>query len=72
MLSTVYPNYKWIPWRFQRPPKNFKDDPELMMHMLAEVEMELKIVNPEDWYRISGKQLEDLGLRYFLTKKKSL
>jgi hypothetical protein len=59
MLSQVYPNYPWLPWKFTRFVSN---DPEIMNKAIDYVEKELRISQPEDWYRVSTRQLLHLGI----------
>jgi len=45
MLSTVYPEYDWLPWKFQHAPLKSLEDVTVMRRMLKEMEAELKINN---------------------------
>src|SRR5690348_15224240 len=70
MLSTVYPKYKWIVWKFSRSPKGSGDNPDVVEAVLRDLEQKLFIDKPEDWYRVSRAQLTHLGVRYFLHKNR--
>ncbi len=69
MLSTVYPNYNWVPFNFKRAPRNLINDPKFVEIILKEVENKLIIINLEDWYRVSISQLQKLGFNYLLFSK---
>jgi hypothetical protein len=72
LLKAAYPEYKWVPWKFAHTPKKLSDDPNFLKTVVEYVEKELDLLDPEDWYRVSAKQLEELGVLYLLTKGQSL
>jgi hypothetical protein len=68
MLTDIYPNYRWLPWKFKHSPKHLAKDSKALELALSVLEVELNIIDPEDWYRVSTSQLKALGLYYFLEK----
>jgi hypothetical protein len=72
LLRNIYPDYDWMPWRFATIPKGASDDPEVMSKALKFVEKELKMTQPEDWYRVSVSQLSQIGVHHLLAKNGSV
>ena len=52
ILSDVYPEYEWLPWRFIRTPKQFWDDPKNQRTFLEWAGKQLKIKEMSDWYKV--------------------
>ena len=72
MLSKIYPNYKWEPWRFKRAPRKLFSDPNEIKAALNFVEKQLMFSSLEDWYRISNLQLKEIGLLSLFGNKTKL
>lgn len=68
MLSDIYPEYNWVPWKFLKTPKAIVNDPKFMVAMVDFLEKELLITHPGEWYRVSKIQLMDIGFIYQLNK----
>jgi len=62
MLRSVYPEHKWLPWKFKRLPRQIGRDDDAMKEALSYIEIERNIRSPEDWYRVSHRNLIDLGV----------
>ena len=62
MLKSIYPEHKWIPWKFNRFPINAHLDEDVVAKALSFVEKERDIQSPEDWYGISENVLKEMGL----------
>jgi hypothetical protein len=64
MLSTVYPEVDWLPWRFSRAPKTskLKENPKVVSLTVDYIEAQLKLRNIDEWYRVSNPQLDQLGV----------
>jgi hypothetical protein len=58
LLSEVYRNYEWLPWKFGKLPVNFWDDMKNQRKFLEWAGKQLKIKEMEDWYKVSVKVLE--------------
>jgi hypothetical protein len=55
LLSTMYPEYNWLPWKFQQTPKNFWSDINNQRKFVEWVGKELKIKDMCDWYNVTLK-----------------
>ena len=53
VLSVVYPEYEWLPWKFSNCPRNFWDDEKNQRKFMDWVGKELKIKDMSDWYKVS-------------------
>ena len=59
-LQSVYPEHKWMIWRFKTMPHGYLNEPidsTEVTRMLDWLGEHLSIKNLEDWYRVSMKQL---------------
>jgi hypothetical protein len=52
MLSAVYPEYNWLPWKFDRLPRNFWNEIANHRKFLDWAANELEIKEFSDWYKI--------------------
>ena len=66
MLSNIYPEYNWVPWRFSHVPKGLRSDPQILSDAIDYIESHFSIKGSEDWYRISKGQLKSLGLGHLI------
>ncbi len=55
LLSEVFPEYDWLPWKFQYPPKDYWRDVLNKRNFLEWAGKQLGVTKMEDWYKISGK-----------------
>jgi hypothetical protein len=55
ILTSVYPNYDWLMWRFERCPKDFWEKVENQRKFVNWAADQLKITNQSDWYSITEK-----------------
>jgi hypothetical protein len=55
LLTTVYPNYDWLPWKFSIIPSNCWDDMKNHCTFIHWAEKELKIKEMSDWYKVTQK-----------------
>jgi len=62
LLAAVFPEHEWLPWKFAQHPKKAWEDETNMEKVIRFVGKELKIQEPEDWYRVSVAQLRELGV----------
>jgi hypothetical protein len=53
ILSSLYPEYNWIPWKFTQVPKNFWNDTNNHKLYIEWLYKELNFNCMEDWYTIS-------------------
>eukprot|EP01122_Echinamoeba_exundans_P006705 TRINITY_DN1942_c0_g1_i1.p1 TRINITY_DN1942_c0_g1~~TRINITY_DN1942_c0_g1_i1.p1 ORF type:complete len:508 (+),score=56.20 TRINITY_DN1942_c0_g1_i1:285-1808(+) len=67
-LIDNFPEHRWEPWRFDRAPRGFWKQqaearkPEAIRSFLDKMAKELKVHQPDDWYRISLKQQRSAGI----------
>ena len=54
VLSSVYPEYEWLPWKFSKSPKFSKDSAKFVE--MAGDELGIKEMN--DWYKIKKEQIK--------------
>jgi hypothetical protein len=55
VLSNVYPEYEWLPWRFEVIPKSYWAGVNNQIKFMRWVEQKLKIKELEDWYNVELK-----------------
>lgn len=72
LLSTLYPEASWHPWRFHLAPRGLWRDKSVQKQFLLWVEHELGYTQPEDWYQVSYRQLVALGGESLLLRSPSL
>lgn len=61
-LQSVYPNHKWMLWRFGRSPrgfrKNLRNTPAEQQNVIDWLNKNLPIRELDDWYRVSITEIE--------------
>ena len=55
VISSVYPEYEWLPWRFEKVPKHYWDSLENQRKFIEWAGKELQIKEMSDWYNVSNK-----------------
>jgi hypothetical protein len=55
LLSEVYPDYDWLPWKFGRCPQEYWDDMKNQRKFMDWAATELNIKEMSDWYKITLK-----------------
>jgi hypothetical protein len=55
LLSKVFPDYNWLPWRFGTCPRNFWDDAKNQRNFMDWAATQLNIKEMSDWYKITAK-----------------
>ena len=53
LLSDVYPEYEWLPWKFPVCPQHYWDDIKHQRKFIDYAEKELKINDKSDWYSVT-------------------
>ena len=69
LLSTAYPDYNWLPWKFQKTPQKFWDNLKNQRNFMEWAGNELKIKEITDWYKITAKVIF-FTLKNFKLRKK--
>jgi hypothetical protein len=68
MLRAVYPEHKWLPWKFSRVPLGSLIDAEVIKLCLNFIESEFEIKSPGDWYTVSLDDLKAIGVQRVFEK----
>jgi hypothetical protein len=55
LLSTVYPEHNWLPWKFALCPKNYWEDDKNQRKFIEWAEKQFNIKEMSDWYNITHK-----------------
>ena len=55
LLSTVFPEYEWLPWKFEKLPINFWEDPKNMWKFFEWAASQLDVKSLTEWQNISRK-----------------
>jgi hypothetical protein len=53
MLTTVYPDLEWLPWKFDKCPRHYWEDLKNQRKFLNWLGKELNINNFEEWYKVN-------------------
>jgi hypothetical protein len=68
MLTTLYPEFPWLLWRFGKCPQNFWDKKSNQFQFLEWAAQQLNIKQPSDWYNVTNKDLSEIGGASLLNK----
>jgi hypothetical protein len=60
-LTKVYPDHKWLAWRFKKTSNEFWADPSNRTAFMKWCENELGLKTLEGWYHVSQSQFRSLG-----------
>ena len=55
LVTTAYPEYEWLPWKFVRCPNSYWDDEKNQRKFMEWAGKELGIKEMSDWYKISNQ-----------------
>lgn len=55
MLSTVYPEHNWLPWKFERANVGLWNDVKNQRKFLDWVSPQLNVKDLGDWYKVGEK-----------------
>jgi hypothetical protein len=61
MLSTVYPEYDWLPWKFVKCPHDYWDDLKNQRKFMDWVATQLNIKEMSDWYNVASQVSRIIG-----------
>ena len=53
LLSSVYPHYEWLPWKFANFPRSLWADVKNQRKFMEWAGKELKINEMSDWYKVT-------------------
>jgi hypothetical protein len=54
----MYPDYKWLPWKFDVCPRNFWEDMKNQKWFVDWASKQLNIQEFSDWYNVTFKVLK--------------
>ena len=65
LISQVYPEYEWLPWRFKRIPVGYWEDIKNQRKFMQWAAQKLHIKDVNDWYKISYKvhKISSIGFK---------
>jgi hypothetical protein len=52
MLSSVYPEYEWLPWKFKKCPKGLWENVNNLRRFMDWAAKELNIKEQNEWYNV--------------------
>jgi hypothetical protein len=55
LLSRVYPEFEWLPWKFGNCPPSFWKDLKNQRNFMEWVGKQLNVNEMEDWYKVTHK-----------------
>ena len=55
LLSSVFPEYDWLPWKFSRVPKGFWPELANQRKFVEWAAKQLNVKQMSDWYSITGE-----------------
>jgi hypothetical protein len=55
LVSSVYPEYDWLPWKFTACPRNYWDNINKQRKFVDWASKQLKIEDMSDWYKVTQK-----------------
>jgi hypothetical protein len=55
LLSTLYPDYEWLPWKFKKCPASYWDNMENQRKFMYWAAKQLNIKETRDWYKVTAK-----------------
>ena len=55
LITSVYPKYDWLPWRFLNTPQNYWTDIQNQRKCLDYLAKEMGVKEMNDWYKVSLK-----------------
>jgi hypothetical protein len=55
LLANLYPDYEWLPWKFDVAPAHFWNDIKNQKKFMDWVGKQLKITEMSDWYKVTKR-----------------
>jgi hypothetical protein len=59
MLSTLYPKFEWLPWRFDKCPNNYWENLKNQRQFIEWAGKELGVKDMNDWYKVTHKVADE-------------
>lgn len=61
LLSAVFPDYEWLPWKFDQCPRNYWNNVENQRRFVDWVGNQLGVKEMSDWYKYTLQQFTSFG-----------
>lgn len=58
LLAAVYPEYDWLPWKFERTTNNYWNDLKNQRKFMDWAAKQLNITSVNDWYRVKHVRIK--------------
>ena len=68
MLSKIYSEYEWLPWRFVNCPKNYWEDVNNQKRFMSWVAKELIVKEMSDWYKVTSLVTRNFNENSFVSR----
>lgn len=68
MVKSIYPEHKWLPWKFKKLPRSLALDSEIANEVLNYIERSRPIPTREEWLKIPHAELVELGVDSIVNK----
>jgi hypothetical protein len=63
LLTTVYPDYEWLPWKLAVLPKNFWSKDKNKRHFIEWAGKQLGVKELSDWHNVTSKDMMNLDCK---------
>ena len=63
LLTSVFPEFDFLPWKFSQAPKGILNRPNIILKAIKLAENKLNIKNGNDWNRVSMEDLKEIGVQ---------
>ena len=67
LLSNAYPDYDWLPWKFEQCPRNYWNDIKNVRKFMEWAATQLNVQELSDWYNITYRVF---AVKYILSSFK--
>jgi hypothetical protein len=71
LLTTLFPEYEWLPWKFAHTVSNFWDNVNNQRKFMDWATSHMKMKDLSDWYNITQREYSQFGGLTLLVKKYS-
>jgi hypothetical protein len=68
VISSIYPEYDWLPWKFTMCPRNYWDDMKNQRKFMDWAGKQLNVQETNDWLKIQHQDFCEIGGTSLLMK----
>eukprot|EP01114_Cavostelium_apophysatum_P000432 TRINITY_DN10397_c0_g1_i2.p1 TRINITY_DN10397_c0_g1~~TRINITY_DN10397_c0_g1_i2.p1 ORF type:complete len:506 (+),score=124.86 TRINITY_DN10397_c0_g1_i2:145-1662(+) len=68
ILQSVYPEYEWKPWNFEKVPSGFWEDDRNVRSFVEDMAVKLGLKSVEEWVEVPISEVHKLGGTYLIIK----